>query len=975
MVGATGAISATAIPLNTQNANVVSTTGAGAIGFAAQSIGGGGGASGVTGDVTFTAAGPLSLTAGGSTTGGGSGGAAVVANTGASIATGGGSTLASGDAAVGLLGQSIGGGGGSVLYALGAVTGSAGPVSLTLGGSEGGTDNGGSLTFASSGSVSTAGRFAPGLVGQTIGGGGGFGAVTAAAGIGAAGVSFQLGSTGGTGGSADPTNSSTWTIGQGSIATTGVISDAIVAQAIGAGGGLAGFVSGGAQNPALTAAVLGDPGASGAGSTVSLTSQSAISTTGAGAVGVIAQSIGGGGGAAQAYGVSVGGPVTLGGAGSGDGAAVSVTTSGAIATTGAEAHAIVAQSIGGGGGFFQAFSSMGSPLPAPIVGAAGSGAAGPVSVDVEAPISTSGAGAHGVIAQSAAGGGGAVGGGEFATTLSAAGAFLGSAGGSGAAGTVAVTANANIVVAGANATGIVAASTDATGRGAPISVTVGSGVAIVGGVGSGGTPGQGDEPANAVRLIGGSANLVTNNGFLVTASDIQGFVVTGGLGDDSIDNFGRMDGSIDLSAGENAIDNKPTGVFNSGSIVWLGPLAAPIDTLTNEGLLSPGGYQNVYTTAITGNLVQTPTGVYGMDLDLKPPANDLITVTGTANLAGDVFVNLVDPLTAPGFAIPGTHTPTILSAAGGVTNSGLNLTAFDTAVINYSLIYPNPQDVDLKYVIDYSPAGLTQNQHSVGNAINAIQTLQLSPAFRPIATTLFYQPDVGLLGQIYNSLSGEGVSAAQQTAFNTIDLYRSTVNNQTQRWLSNSCADDTDSKTAYEAPPAIPTRKGEPAQLSPCAMARTWRMWGTGYGGTAQWPGDPIVGSASVTEHVSGFSAGTRLPDQSEPPARRFGWRRPVQLRRPRSGHMGLRRWLGRFDLRRVAQWSGALRIGQPDLQQLRQQGAAIRRHPGRGLAGVEFYRRPLWGSGLRRAAAGQLRIPRLERLRRGWLPGPVRSP
>ena len=357
-----------------------------------------------------------------------------------------------------------------------------------------------------------------------------------------------------------------------------------------------------------------------------------------------------------------------------------------------------------------------------------------------------------------------------------------------------------------------------------------------------------------MRLIGGSTNLLTNNGFLTTLSDVYGFVVTGGLGNNSIDNFGRMDGSVDLAQGLNAIDNKPTGIFNSGSVVWLGALPAPFAMLTNEGLLSPGAYQNVYTTNITGNLTQTPTGTYGLDLDLKPPSNDLITVSGSANMAGQVFVNLVDPLTAPGFAKPGTHAPLILTAAGGVTNSGLNLTAFDTAVIHYSLIYPNPNDINLKYVIDYSPAGLTQNQHSVGNAINAIQTLQVSPAFRPIATALFYQPSFAVLGSTYDSLSGEGVSAAQQTAFDATSLYQSTINTQTQRWISDTCGDDPASRTAYATP--LPTRKGGPAPIAPCANPRTWRLWGTGFAASANWPGNATVGSAAATAHMSGFAAG-----------------------------------------------------------------------------------------------------------------------
>ena len=276
------------------------------------------------------------------------------------------------------------------------MTGSAGPVSITLGGSEGGSDAGGALTFSSGGQISTLGRFAPGVVAQTIGGGGGFGAITAAGGVSAPGVSFQLGSTGGAGGSADPSNSSTWTIGTGSIMTAGALSDALVAQAIGGGGGLAGFVSGGAQSPPLTAAVLGAAGVSGAGSAVTLTSQSAIHTTGAGAVGILAQSIGGGGGTAQAFGVSAAGPLTLGASGGGGGgAAVTVTSAGTIATSGAGAHGILAQSIGGGGGFFEAFSAAGSLLSPNVVGRAGTGSGGAVTVNVEGAVQTSGAGAHG----------------------------------------------------------------------------------------------------------------------------------------------------------------------------------------------------------------------------------------------------------------------------------------------------------------------------------------------------------------------------------------------------------------------------------------------------------------------------------------------------------------------------------------------------------------------------------------------------
>ncbi|WP_156898048.1 hypothetical protein [Methylocapsa acidiphila] len=870
-VGSSGTISGDGNPLNAQNANVIGTTGAGSIGFAGQSIGGGGGTSGVTGDVTFTAAGPLSLTVGGSASGAGgrSGGSAVVANTASLIQTGGdAATPASGDAAVGLLGQSIGGGGGSALYAFGVVSGTAGHVTLTLGGSETGVANGGPLTLTSGGQITTLGRFAPAVIGQTIGGGGGFGAVTASSGISASGVQFQLGSTGGVGGNADPTNGSTWAINSGTIGTDGLLSDAIVAQAIGAGGGLAGFVSDGAQKPALAGFVVGAAaGAAGNGSSVVLGNQSTILTTKAGALGIIAQSIGGGGGTAQAYGVSGVGPVILGASGGagGNGGLVTLSSAAAITTSGEGAHAILAQSIGGGGGFVEAFD--GPLLALNVQAGAGSagGNGGDVTVKVQAAIKTTGAGAHGVIAQSVGGGGGMVGAGEFATALPTFGSFAGSVGAAGTAGAVEVDATANIMALGVNSTGIVVASTDATGRGGPIIVTVATGAIVAGGVGSGGTPGNGDEPANAVRFIGGAANKLTNHGYLTTVSGVAGFTVTGGLGDDAVDNFGRVDGSVDLSAGANSFHNEATtdnflttGIFNSGAIVWLGGA----NLLQNDGLISPGAYLNELTTNVTGNFLQTPTGVYGLDLEFKDQTSDRINVLqtgligGQATVGGAVNVNILNP----GLAVPGSHVVTILHAEGGETHPGLGLTSVPTAVATYGLAY-TPTDINLDYAINFSPAGLTLNEHSVGYAVNAIQTARSSPAFVPIAAALFYQPTVAALGAVYDSLSGEGVSGFEQTAFQADDLFVSSVMQQTDFWLSDHKVDPS-GVTLCERH-SWPYPSGDTAQEPydtlkaprPCEQ-RTWRAWFAGYGAGSRVSGELPLGSATLRDNGSGISAG-----------------------------------------------------------------------------------------------------------------------
>jgi uncharacterized protein with beta-barrel porin domain len=179
----------------------------------------------------------------------------------------------------------------------------------------------------------------------------------------------------------------------------------------------------------------------------------------------------------------------------------------------------------------------------------------------------------------------------------------------------------------------------------------------------------------------------------------------------------------------------------------------------------------------------------------------------------------------------------------------------------YSLTYPNATDIDLSYSINFSPAGLTLNEHSVGNAVNAIQTARSSPNFVPIAAALFYQPTVPILGAVYDSLSGEGVSASQQTAFDANDYFLSAVGGQMQHWLSDECGDDANSKTLYADPVSDraagdPQNAGGRAVNPKCLTPRIWRVWASPFGGGANYPGDPIVGSAPVTAKGAGFGAG-----------------------------------------------------------------------------------------------------------------------
>ena len=250
------------------------------------------------------------------------------------------------------------------------------------------------VTVTNTGSIGTSGDAAHGIIAASIGGGGG---ILALAGPGQSDI---LGSatTGGTG----PSNGSSVTVNNsGTITTSGTIALGIVAQSIGGGGGNAtgaGLV-GGADSS-------GSGGGNGGTVDVNLTG-GLVSTTGGGAIGVLAQSIGGGGGnGANDTGVfvAVGGD----GGNGGNGGPVNVAVSGGtLNTSGDFAAGILAQSVGGGGGNGGSGTSYGALVSAALGGTAGSGGVGgTVSIGNSQGVTTTGSHSYGVVAQSVGGGGG-----------------------------------------------------------------------------------------------------------------------------------------------------------------------------------------------------------------------------------------------------------------------------------------------------------------------------------------------------------------------------------------------------------------------------------------------------------------------------------------------------------------------------------------------------------------------------------------
>jgi hypothetical protein len=392
------------------NRNAIATSGDGAHGIYAQSIGGGGGTGGDARAMILSIdpsnwkpdqpelPEPGSISVGATLSIGGDGGTGGHAGQLVTVTNTGNITTRGADA-YGIFAQSIGGGGGvggggyhgldwqdfgvlenvSELLDFVLPIQEEGDVNITVGGAGGASGDGREVSVNQSGRIVTTGKGSVAVLAQSIGGGGGVGGIGA---IGDA-ESEQL-SFGGEGGSAG-NGGRVHVVIHGDIDTAEVVAHGIFAQSIGGGGGYAGNVDLGVTGFGDAFAFAGDGGNAGDGGEVKIENFGNIVTRGRGAIGIFAQSVGGGGGVGGAVGFGIGLAGSVGGTGAGG--QVTVTQTGDIRTYGIAAHGIVAQSNGG------------------ISGDGHDGLAGIVTVSSSGDIVIAGADAHGIVAQSLGGAG------------------------------------------------------------------------------------------------------------------------------------------------------------------------------------------------------------------------------------------------------------------------------------------------------------------------------------------------------------------------------------------------------------------------------------------------------------------------------------------------------------------------------------------------------------------------------------------
>jgi uncharacterized protein with beta-barrel porin domain len=474
------------------------------------------------------------------------------------------------------------------------------------------------------------------------------------------------------------------------------------------------------------------------------------------------------------------------------GGAVTVTSTGNLATAGADSNAISVSNGGAGGVTVTSIGNLSTTGVAANGIFAGSLGTGAVSVTSIGNITAAGNNSYGV----------------FAASL----------------GAVTVTSTGNVTAAGTNSFGLTGSST-----GGPIAITIASGTVSGGsGIGAG------------VSFLGGTTNTLTNMG---TVTALSGNAIAGTTGNDTVNNSGTVTGNVRLGSGANAFNNMAAGVFNSGAVVNLGAG----NVLTSAGTLSPGGAGVIQTTALTGNLVQTETGRLLTDINIGGNTSDRVNVSGTANLAGAVQVQVQN-------AILGPWQETVLTAANGTTNSGLALLA--SPALHAQLLFPDADDVVVASTgINFLTSGLNKNQTAVGNALNgAAQTAGFGG---PIFSLLLNAP-ASSYGPALTQLSGETATSSQQTTFDAMNLFMGVMTDPFNRGTTSTPG--ANAPTGYASTQTASVARDAYAMFTKAPLAQSydprWSAWAAGYGGSQSTDGNAAVGSNNTTSSIAGTVVG-----------------------------------------------------------------------------------------------------------------------
>jgi outer membrane autotransporter protein len=262
-----------------------------------------------------------------------------------------------------------------------------------------------------------------------------------------------------------------------------------------------------------------------------------------------------------------------------------------------------------------------------------------------------------------------------------------------------------------------------------------------------------------------------------------------------------------------------------------------LGTLLSAGTLTmlPGGTLTTGFYTQTGGLLQ---------FQLTPGGAGKITVTNTATLGGTLGVAVT-----PG--LYGLSTQYTLLSAGAISGQFAQFISSPPRSAFLSLSGPFYDATSVDVTVTRTPfgavPGLTRNQRAVGNTLEGAYSTTLTGPAATIYTNLLMTGTPDALSQ----LSGEGITAAQNTAFASGTMFDALLMDQGAFWRGGEAADS--NGVTFRDPPLV--FKG-PKLTPPVYQPRTWRVWTGGFGGVQSFNGDASIGSADTRNAVAGGAMG-----------------------------------------------------------------------------------------------------------------------
>ncbi len=342
--------------------------------------------------------------------------------------------------------------------------------------------------------------------------------------------------------------------------------------------------------------------------------------------------------------------------------------------------------------------------------------------------------------------------------------------------------------------------------------------------------------------------------------------------------FGNLTGTLSLDPSDTVTTN--VSIANGGTLYANGRVTGTTlvnaggtlagsgvvgnTTIAAGGTLAPGSATTMGLTLVMGTLAFAPGSNYNVRVT-PDGAHDATGVAGAATLGGTV--NVATGTTA----YQGSTSYNIL-AAQSLTGAfaGVNV---NSAFLAGSLSYTNTLASLTLTALPFSAVAQTGNQNNVGAGLTVANQVPLSATGANVVANLQAINSAAQGRAVLDSLSGEGITAAQNAAHRSVSEFTSSIFDQTTFYGAGFGA--ANSITLTNAPSGFlalaPARdaSGQPplreladlpsravAPVPPYAPPRTWRAWATGFGGVEDIHGNAGLGSAGQNDRVFGGSLG-----------------------------------------------------------------------------------------------------------------------